>query len=100
MNWRKEFVAEFIGTAMLLATVVGSGIMGERLAGGNVAVALLAGARALGLSDGPRGLPPPARAPPSGQLGERTRPSGPGLKDAAGRCCRGRGGDTWRFSRT
>ena len=38
MNWRKEFVAEFIGTAMLLATVVGSGIMGERLAGGNVAV--------------------------------------------------------------
>lgn len=42
MSWRREFVAEFIGTAMLLATVVGSGIMGERLAGGNVAVALLA----------------------------------------------------------
>lgn len=33
--------AEFIGTAFLLATVVGSGIMGERLAGGNVAIALL-----------------------------------------------------------
>jgi glycerol uptake facilitator-like aquaporin len=33
--------AEFIGTAMLLATVIGSGIMGERLAGGNVAIALL-----------------------------------------------------------
>jgi glycerol uptake facilitator-like aquaporin len=33
--------AEFIGTAMLLATVVGSGIMAEQLAGGNVAVALL-----------------------------------------------------------
>ena len=32
--------AEFIGTAMLLATVIGSGIMGERLAGGNVAIAL------------------------------------------------------------
>ena len=48
MNWRKEFVAEFIGTAMLLATVVGSGIMGERLAGGNVAVALLANTLATG----------------------------------------------------
>jgi len=33
--------AEFIGTAFLLATVVGSGIMAERLAGGNVAIALL-----------------------------------------------------------
>lgn len=33
--------AEFIGTALLLATVIGSGIMGERLAGGNVAIALL-----------------------------------------------------------
>jgi len=33
--------AEFIGTAFLLATVVGSGIMGERLAGGNIAIALL-----------------------------------------------------------
>jgi glycerol uptake facilitator-like aquaporin len=33
--------AEFIGSAMLLATVIGSGIMGERLAGGNVAIALL-----------------------------------------------------------
>jgi glycerol uptake facilitator-like aquaporin len=33
--------AESIGTAMLLATVIGSGIMGERLAGGNVAIALL-----------------------------------------------------------
>ena len=33
--------AEFIGTAILLATVIGSGIMGERLSGGNVAIALL-----------------------------------------------------------
>ena len=33
--------AECLGTAMLVATVVGSGIMGERLAGGNVALALL-----------------------------------------------------------
>ncbi len=33
--------AEFIGSAFLLATVIGSGIMGERLAGGNIAIALL-----------------------------------------------------------
>ena len=35
-------VAECLGTAILLAAVVGSGIMGERLAGGNIAIALLA----------------------------------------------------------
>ncbi len=39
---RKVLVAEFIGTAMLLCTVVGSGIMAQRLSGGNDAVALLA----------------------------------------------------------
>jgi len=33
--------AEFLGSALLLTTVIGSGIMGERLAGGNVAIALL-----------------------------------------------------------
>jgi glycerol uptake facilitator-like aquaporin len=33
--------AEFVGTVFLLATVIGSGIMGERLSGGNVAIALL-----------------------------------------------------------
>ena len=38
----RRLVAEGVGTALLLAAVVGSGIMGERLAGGNVAVALLA----------------------------------------------------------
>lgn len=37
----RPLVAEFIGTAFLLATVVGSGVMAERLAGGNVAIALL-----------------------------------------------------------
>src|SRR3954468_7880771 len=41
-------VAEAVGTALLLAAVVGSGIMGERLAGGNVAIALLANAIATG----------------------------------------------------
>jgi glycerol uptake facilitator-like aquaporin len=41
-------VSEFVGTALLLATVVGSGIMGERLAGGNVAIALLANTVATG----------------------------------------------------
>jgi glycerol uptake facilitator-like aquaporin len=40
--------AEAVGSAMLLAAVVGSGIMGERLAGGNVGVALLANAIATG----------------------------------------------------
>jgi glycerol uptake facilitator-like aquaporin len=40
--------AEALGTALLLATVVGSGIMGERLCGGNVAVALLANTLATG----------------------------------------------------
>ena len=37
-----RLTAEALGTAMLLAAVVGSGIMGERLSGGNVAIALLA----------------------------------------------------------
>ena len=44
----KRAVAEAIGTAMLLAAVVGSGIMGERLAAGNVALALLANTIATG----------------------------------------------------
>lgn len=37
----KQLVSEFLGTALLLATVVGSGIMAENLAGGNTAIALL-----------------------------------------------------------
>ena len=37
----RRLTAEAVGTALLLATVVGSGIMGERLAGGNDALALL-----------------------------------------------------------
>ena len=37
----QKLVAELVGTAFLLATVVGSGIMAEQLAGGNVAIALL-----------------------------------------------------------
>jgi glycerol uptake facilitator-like aquaporin len=45
---RRQFVAEAVGTALLLATVVGSGIMAERLAGGNVAIALLANTLATG----------------------------------------------------
>jgi glycerol uptake facilitator-like aquaporin len=44
----RALVAEFTGTAFLLAAVVGSGIMGEQLAGGNVAVALLANTLATG----------------------------------------------------
>jgi glycerol uptake facilitator-like aquaporin len=45
---RKKLVAELIGTALLLAAVVGSGIMGERLAGGSVGLALLANTLATG----------------------------------------------------
>ncbi len=44
----RQLTAEALGTAFLLAAVVGSGIMGERLAGGNVAVALLANTIATG----------------------------------------------------
>ncbi len=40
-NHSRTLAAEFIGTAFLLATVVGSGVMAERLSGGNVAIALL-----------------------------------------------------------
>lgn len=44
----RRVVAEACGSALLLAAVVGSGIMGERLAGGNVALALLANSFATG----------------------------------------------------
>jgi glycerol uptake facilitator-like aquaporin len=44
----RRLVAEALGAALLLAVVVGSGIMGERLAGGNAAIALLANAVATG----------------------------------------------------
>lgn len=44
----RRAVAEALGTAFLLAAVIGSGIMGERLAGGNVAIALLANTLATG----------------------------------------------------
>jgi len=47
-NLSRRVAAEAVGTAMLLATVVGSGIMAERLAGGNVAIALLANTVATG----------------------------------------------------
>jgi glycerol uptake facilitator-like aquaporin len=44
----RRLTAEFLGTGLLVATVIGSGIMGERLAGGNVAIALLANTIATG----------------------------------------------------
>ena len=47
MNAR-PLAAEGVGTALLLACVVGSGIMGERLSAGNVAIALLANTMATG----------------------------------------------------
>jgi glycerol uptake facilitator-like aquaporin len=44
----QRLLAEFTGTALLLATVIGSGVMGETLSGGNVALALLANTLATG----------------------------------------------------
>ena len=48
MTLSRRIVAEALGTALLLAAVVGSGIMGQQLAGGNVALALLANTLATG----------------------------------------------------
>jgi glycerol uptake facilitator-like aquaporin len=48
MTLPRRLVAELLGTALLLAIVIGSGIMGERLAGGNVAIALLGNTVATG----------------------------------------------------
>jgi glycerol uptake facilitator-like aquaporin len=48
MSLARKLVAESLGTALLLAIVVGSGIMAERLAGGNVGLALLANTLATG----------------------------------------------------
>ena len=47
-NTARRLVAEGLGAALLLAIVIGSGIMGERLAGGNVAIALLGNTIATG----------------------------------------------------
>src|ERR1700747_3074090 len=44
----RRVTAEAVGTCLLLAAVVGSGIMGERLSGGNAAIALLANTLATG----------------------------------------------------
>ena len=48
LDLARRATAEAIGTAILLAAVVGSGVMGERLAGGNVAIVLLANSVATG----------------------------------------------------
>jgi glycerol uptake facilitator-like aquaporin len=48
MDLQRRATAELVGTALLLAVVVGSGIMGERLSSGNVALALLANSLATG----------------------------------------------------
>ena len=48
MTFARRLVSEAVGTAFLLAAVVGSGIMGERLAAGNAAIALLANTLATG----------------------------------------------------
>ena len=48
MTFSRKLFAEFLGTAFLLTIVIGSGIMGEKLAGGNLAIALLANTIATG----------------------------------------------------
>jgi glycerol uptake facilitator-like aquaporin len=48
MNLARRVTAEGVGSALLLAAIVGSGIMAQRLAGGNIAIALLANAIATG----------------------------------------------------
>lgn len=48
MTLSRRLAGEFLGTAFLLAVVIGSGIMGDRLAGGNVAIALLGNTLATG----------------------------------------------------
>jgi glycerol uptake facilitator-like aquaporin len=48
VSFGRRLAAEAVGTAFLLAAVVGSGIMGEHLAGGNIAIALLANTLATG----------------------------------------------------
>src|SRR5262245_31753238 len=48
MSLHRKVVAEALGTLLLLAAVVGSGIMGGRLSGGNIAIALLANSIATG----------------------------------------------------
>ncbi len=47
-SFARRIVSEFLGTAFLVAAIVGSGIMAERLSGGNVALALLANTLATG----------------------------------------------------
>src|SRR5687768_9301238 len=47
-TFSRRLAAEFIGTSMLLTAIVGSGIMAERLSGGNSGVALLANIIAIG----------------------------------------------------
>ncbi len=49
MTIQKKIIGEFLGTLFLLTIVVGSGIMGDHLSGGNVAIALLANSFATGL---------------------------------------------------
>lgn len=48
MKTTQQLFAEFLGTAFLLAVIVGSGVMGQRLSGGNEAIALLANSLATG----------------------------------------------------
>src|SRR6267154_2871600 len=83
----RRIASEFLGTAFLVAAVVGSGIMGDRLAGGNVALALLANTLATGaalvallLTFGPISG---AHLNPAVPLADASR-GGPGWRDVPG----------------
>jgi hypothetical protein len=91
MTLTRRLAAKALGTALLLATVVSSGIMAERLAGGNVAIALLANTIATGAAlvaliltfgavSGGHFRKASAGVPPSRQA---TRPGSPGSAGAA-----------------
>ena len=51
MSLGRKLAAEAVGTMLLLTAVVGSGIMGDRLSGGNAALALLANSVATGAAE-------------------------------------------------
>lgn len=63
----KRTTAEFVGTCFLVAGVVGSGIMAERLAGGSFALALLAN----------------TKAPPGAHLHQQREPESAAYRDSA-----------------
>ena len=80
----RRLAAEFLGTALLLVAVVGSGIMAERLSGGNAALALLANSIWFKLMDilNPQRRRAITAAKPEGIGGTASAPRGAGNTEA------------------